>query len=137
MPPLDVRDFEVRDTDPVVRMCRESFEFGVGLKDTHPIEQQVAYFEREVIPNHRVRVARASGLLVGLLASNAESVAQLHVRVGYHRLGIGRMPTQSGQARVAGKLVVVHIRAELGGVCLLREPGVQGGPARLRAVLAA
>ena len=87
---LTIEDFQVSDLDALVRMWREAFEYGVGIIDPNPLEDQVAYFEREVRPNNRVRIAREVGYLVGFLASNAESVAQLHVRVGHHRRGIGR-----------------------------------------------
>lgn len=90
MPALNVQDFRTADMDAVVRMWREAFEFGVGLTDPHPLDEQIAYFEREVRPFHRVRVARASGLVVGFIASNRDAVSQLHVRVGHHRQGIGR-----------------------------------------------
>jgi ribosomal protein S18 acetylase RimI-like enzyme len=84
-----IEDFRTSDLDGLVRMWRESFEYGVGITDPHPLEDQTAYFEREVRPNNRVRLAREAGRIVGFLASNAESVAQLHVRVGHHRRGIG------------------------------------------------
>ena len=70
-------------------MWRESFEHGVGITDPHPLDEQVAYFEREVHPHNRVRLAKDAERIIGFLASNAESVAQLHVRVGHHRRGIG------------------------------------------------
>jgi ribosomal protein S18 acetylase RimI-like enzyme len=90
MPAISVEDFRSSELDPLVRMWRESFEFGVGITDPNPLQDQLAYFEREVRPNHRVRLARETGCIVGFLASNAESGAQLHVRVGYLRRGIGR-----------------------------------------------
>jgi ribosomal protein S18 acetylase RimI-like enzyme len=85
----EVEDFRAADLDTLVRMWRESFEYGVGITDPHPLDEQVAYFEREVRPTNLVRVAKNSGLVVGFMASTAESVAQLHVRVSYHRRGIG------------------------------------------------
>jgi ribosomal protein S18 acetylase RimI-like enzyme len=73
----------------LVRMWRESFEFGVGIIDPHSIAEQVAYFEAEVLPKNSVRLALSAGQLVGFVAASRESIAQLHVRVGFHRLGIG------------------------------------------------
>ena len=89
MPTVIVEDFQPDDLQPLAKMWRESFEYGVGIVDPHPIEAQIAYFEKEVRPNNRVRLAKQDGLIVGFLASNPESVAQLYVRVGHHRLGIG------------------------------------------------
>jgi ribosomal protein S18 acetylase RimI-like enzyme len=88
----------------LVRMWRQSFEFGVGIGDPHPLAEQVAYFEREVLPNHTVRLALSSGQLVGFVAANAESVAQLHVRVGFHRLGIGSQLLRWAKDQSAGSL---------------------------------
>jgi len=75
--------------DDLVRMWRKSFEFGVGITDPHPLAEQVAYFEREVLAKNEVRVAFRDGRLVGFVAASPDSVTQLHVRVGFHRLGIG------------------------------------------------
>jgi len=74
---------------PLVDMWRASFEFGVGIVDPHPIEGQRSYFTGEVLPRNDVTVALRGGEIVGFLASSRESVAQLYVRVGCHRQGIG------------------------------------------------
>jgi len=89
MSSVRVEDFRPADLEPLVHMWRQSFEYGVGIVDPHPIEEQIAYFEREVRPRSRVRVAKEAGLIVGFLAANSESVAQLYVRAGHHRRGIG------------------------------------------------
>jgi ribosomal protein S18 acetylase RimI-like enzyme len=86
---IRVEDFESADLEPMVRMWRESFEYGVGVVDPHSIEEQIVYFEREVRPKNRVRVARDGDVIVGVMAASEESVAQLYVRVGHHRRGIG------------------------------------------------
>lgn len=99
-----VTDYRAEDLDALVRLWRESFEHGVGVADPHPLGEQVAYFEREVRPNHRVRVAREAGRIVGFVASNAESVGQLYVRVGHHRRGIGRHLLDLAKASSVGTL---------------------------------
>lgn len=102
---VDIEDFRPSDLNALVRMWRESFEHGVGITDPNPLEDQVAYFELEVRQkNHRVRVAREAERIVGFLASNAESVAQLHVRVGHHRRGIGRHLLDLAKLDSAGTL---------------------------------
>lgn len=103
-PMILIEDFQSDDMQPLARMWRESFEHGVGIVDPHPLEAQIAHFEREVRPHHRVRVARRDGLIVGFLASNAESVSQLYVRVGHHRLGIGRRLLDIAKAGSQGSL---------------------------------
>jgi ribosomal protein S18 acetylase RimI-like enzyme len=105
MPAVLIEDFQARDTDALVRMWRESFEHGVGIVDPNPIEAQVAYFNDEVLPGHRVRVARSGeGRIVGFIAANGESVAQLHVRVAHIRQGIGRLLLDLAKAESTGSL---------------------------------
>lgn len=99
-----IEDFRTSDLDALVRMWRESFEYGVGITDPHSLEDRVTYFEREVLPNNRVRLAKEAGRIVGFLASNTESVAQLHVRVGHHRRGIGTHLLDLAKANAAGTL---------------------------------
>jgi ribosomal protein S18 acetylase RimI-like enzyme len=70
-------------------MWRESFEHGVGIVDPHPVEEQARYLETIVLPRNAVRVAFLDGRMVGFVAASPSSIAQLHVRVGYHRRGIG------------------------------------------------
>ena len=88
----------------LVRMWREAFEFGVGIVDPNPLEAQVAYFNTEVLPKNRVRLAHVNGELAGFVAASAESVAQLHVRVGLHRRGIGSEMLSWAKSQSIGSL---------------------------------
>lgn len=89
---------------PLVDMWRASFEHGVGVVDPHPIAQQRDYFASTVLPGHEVAVALLDDEVVGFVASNRESVSQLHVRVGHHRQGIGSLLLDLAKARSAGSL---------------------------------
>jgi ribosomal protein S18 acetylase RimI-like enzyme len=75
--------------DALVPMWRESFEHGVGIVDSNPIEGQRAYLIERVLPEHDVTVVLEGERIVGVLASNAGSVGMLYVRVGCHGCGIG------------------------------------------------
>ena len=86
---LRIAEFEPQHGRTLVEMWRASFEHGVGVKDPHPIDEQLAYFHAKVLPCNRVRLAWQGETLVGFVASNRESVAQLYVRVDRHRQGIG------------------------------------------------
>lgn len=88
----------------MVRMWRESFEFGVGITDSNPIESQIEYFWNEIAPTNRVRVARLAGHTVGVLASNSESVNLLYVRIGFHRRAIGKQLLAMAKAESCGSL---------------------------------
>ena len=88
----------------LVHMWRESFEFGVGITDPHPLAEQAAYFETEVLPKNNVRLALAAGQLVAFVAASGESVSQLHVRVGFHRQGIGSQLINWAKSQSIGSL---------------------------------
>jgi ribosomal protein S18 acetylase RimI-like enzyme len=85
-----IEDFSPGDRNPLVQMWRQSFEAAVGIVDPHPIEEQIDYFDRNVLAKNRVRAVKDAGLIVGFMASTRESVSQLYVRVGHQRRGIGR-----------------------------------------------
>ena len=90
--------------DALVPMWRESFEYGVGIVDPHPIEQQRAHLLQRVLPDHRVVVALEDERIVGFVASNAESISQLFVRVGCHGRGIGSALLGVAKKSSAGSL---------------------------------
>lgn len=90
--------------DALVPMWREAFEHGVGIVDPNPMERQRTYLIERVLPEHDVTVVLEGECIVGFLASNAESVSQLHVRVGCHGRGIGRALLHRAMAASAGSL---------------------------------
>jgi GNAT superfamily N-acetyltransferase len=110
---LAVADYSPEHGDELVRMWRASFEHGVGIKDPHPLEGQLAYLREQVLPKHRVRIAWQGNTLVGFLASNHESVAQLYVRLGHHRRGIGSYLLSLAKRDSAGSLCLFTFQQNL------------------------
>jgi GNAT superfamily N-acetyltransferase len=102
--PVSLEEFKPADAGELVSMWRESFEHGVGIVDPHPIEEQERYLLEEVIPKNDVRVARLDGRIVGFVAATPESVAQLYVRKGFHRRGIGTRLLDWAKSRSNGSL---------------------------------
>lgn len=102
--PVELVEYTAVHQDALVRLWRTSFEFGVGVVDPHGISEQAAFFEAEVRPTNSVRLALAEGQLVGFVAASDESVAQLHVRVGLHRRGIGSQLLDWAKAQSGGSL---------------------------------
>jgi ribosomal protein S18 acetylase RimI-like enzyme len=102
--PPDLVDYDASYLDALVRLWREAFEFGVGVTDPHPLAEQRDYFLAEVLPAHRVTLALLPSGLAGFVAASAESVAQLHVKVGLHRQGIGSLLLDHAKARSSGSL---------------------------------
>jgi ribosomal protein S18 acetylase RimI-like enzyme len=101
---MNFRRFEPEDFDELLPMWRECFEAGVGITDPNPLTEQAKYFWTEVAPKHQIQVAYLGGQLVGFVAASAESVSQLHVRVGHHRRGIGSQLLDWAKKRSAGHL---------------------------------
>jgi GNAT superfamily N-acetyltransferase len=117
---IQVEEFNQHEVRPLVRMWRESFEYGVGITDANPIEAQIDYFWKEIAPTNRVRVARLGGQTVGVLASNSESVNLLYVRVGFHRQGIGKQLLELAKAGSCGNLWL-YTFARNKGACTFYE----------------
>ena len=101
---VDVVDFDTPWTDEVVRLWRQSFEFGVGVVDPNPIEGQRDAFVTSVVPNNSVRIALLDGAPVGFIAATKESITHLYVRVGNHRCGIGTLLLDWAKTQSHGKL---------------------------------
>jgi ribosomal protein S18 acetylase RimI-like enzyme len=87
--PVSVVEFDATRVDDLVAMWRASFERGVGIVDPHSIVEQREYFLRQVLPHNEVRLALSGTELLGFVAASTRSVAQLYVRVGFQRRGIG------------------------------------------------
>ncbi len=104
MHPATLTAYDDARLDELVSMWRESFEAGVGVIDPHPIAEQRAYLLTEVLPRNDVRLAMLDGRLVGFVAASPASVAQLYVRVGFHRQGIGTTLLAWAMAQSAGSL---------------------------------
>jgi len=101
---VELGDFDARRLDELIPMWRESVEAGVGIVDPHPLSEQRQYFLDSVLPNYGVRLALLDGQLVGFVAACPESVAQLYVRVGCQRRGIGTRMLDWAKHQSAGSL---------------------------------
>ena len=88
----------------LVPMWRASFEAAVGVVDPHPLAGQQQYFLDEVLPQNTVRLAILDHRLVGFVAASEESIAQLYVRVGFQRRGLGRQLLEWAKAQSSGSL---------------------------------
>ena len=126
---VTITPFEPHMLTELVPMWRECFEHGVGVKDPHSIAEQAQYFQDKVLPEAAVTVAVLDGRLVGFVACNAESVTQLHVRVGHHRQRIGTQLLNLAKAQSSGSLWlytfarnrVARCFYEHNGFCIIAE----------------
>lgn len=101
---VNLIEFDMDRLEELVAMWRACFESGVGVKDPHPIEDQRAAFLTDILPKYPVRMAMLDEQLEGFVAASSESVCQLHVRVGCHRLGIGTKLLDWAKSRSSGSL---------------------------------
>jgi ribosomal protein S18 acetylase RimI-like enzyme len=100
----DLIAYDAAWLDELVGMWRESFEAAVGVCDPHSLDEQKQYFLNEVLPRHGVRLAILDGQLVGFVAASSDSVAQLYVRVGFQRSGIGSQLLSWTKTQSSGSL---------------------------------
>jgi len=102
--PVALVDYDPARLDDLVPMWRASFEQGVGIVDPHPLAEQRDYFLTRVLPRCDVKLAVRGDELVGFVAANHESVAQLYVRIGCQRQRIGTRMLDWAKSRSTGSL---------------------------------
>jgi ribosomal protein S18 acetylase RimI-like enzyme len=115
-----IEAFQAEHAAELVPMWRESFEFGVGVTDPHPLEEQERYLFATVVPNNVIRVARLENQIVGFVAASSTSIAQLYVRRGFHRRGIGSQLLAWAKAQSVGTLWL-YTFARNTGACAFYE----------------
>ena len=99
-----IEAFRPEHTDELLLMWRESFEHGVGVVDPHPLAEQRNYLLDAVVPHNTTCVAILEGRIVGFVAATPSSIAQLYVRNGFHRRGIGALLLTWAKERSNGSL---------------------------------
>lgn len=122
---VELVGFELHRLDELVPMWRASFEAAVGVTDPHPLAEQRQYFLETVLPHHEVRLALdpADGRLLGFVAASRESVAQLFVRIGEQRRGIGRAMLDWAKAQSAGCLWLYTFARNTGARAFYQREG--------------
>lgn len=103
---VDIAPYERRYESELVSLWRASFEFGVGIRDPHPLVEQIQYFRDQVLPVCEVRVALDQGRLCGFVASTRDRVVQLYVDVHLHRRGVGTAMINWAKGQSSGCLHV-------------------------------
>ena len=103
-PQLTLIEFDHARLDDLVLMWRAALQAAVEISDPHPFDEHRRYVLTEVLPHNSVRLAMLGDRLVGFVAATPESVAQLHVRVGYWRRGIGSRLLAWAKAQSSGRL---------------------------------
>ena len=101
---MHVEAFKHADALPLVHMWRASFEFGVGIKDNHPIEAQLAFLHEQLVPKNTICVAKQGDHIIGFCAFTAESISALYVRVASIGQGIGSHLLRLAQEQSSGSL---------------------------------
>ena len=116
-------EFHPSQTDDLIAMWRASFEAAVGVVDPHSLAEQREHFLTRILPSNDVRVALLSGQLVGFIAASHESVAQLYVRAGYQRRGIGTQLLDWAKGQSGGSLWLYAFARNLGARAFYEHSG--------------
>ena len=111
----------------LVAMWRASFEAGVGITDPHPLVEQQQYFLNAVLPRNTVRLAMLNNRLVGFVAASQESIAQLYVRVGAQRRGIGTQLLAWAKSQSDGSLWLHTFARNAGARAFYEKHGFVAG----------
>lgn len=101
-----IRPYASEYLGALVPMWRRSFEYGVGVTDPNPLDEQRAYFLEQVLPHNEVRVALLGAELVGFIAASSSEIAQLYVNPDYHGRGIGSGLLRWAQQNSTGRLTL-------------------------------
>jgi ribosomal protein S18 acetylase RimI-like enzyme len=103
-PTLGFAEYAPDHLDGVIQLWRDAFEHGVGVHDPNPLSVQREHFVSRILPTHQVTLALLGSELAGFIAHSAETVAQLHVKVGLHRQGVGSALLDLAKVRSSGSL---------------------------------
>jgi ribosomal protein S18 acetylase RimI-like enzyme len=101
---MQISDFAVAQAHELVVMWRASFEHGVGVIDPHPIEDQLRFFLKEIVPSNKVRVVLEGSSVIAFMASKPEAVSHLYVHVRSIGRGIGSQLLGLAKAESYGRL---------------------------------
>jgi ribosomal protein S18 acetylase RimI-like enzyme len=105
MTPIVIEDFDEASFEDALWIWRSGVEGVVEVIDPDPsIKGLRNWVEAEVLPTHRFRVAKVSQEVVGVLASNSESVCALYIRPDHQRRGIGSALLEVAKKESAGGL---------------------------------
>ncbi len=120
---MQVAQYEPADSLEIVKLWRESFEFGVGIVDPNPIQEQLNFFLSEVVPNSEVTVVKEAGRVVAFMASVPESVCHLYVRVQYLGQGIGSHLLDMAKSKSVGSLWLYTFARNANARCFYERRG--------------
>jgi ribosomal protein S18 acetylase RimI-like enzyme len=101
---MQIAEYEAKYARELVEVWRASFERGVGVTDPYPIEDQLAFLLREVVPNNKVGVVLEESAIVAFMASTPESVSHLYVSAQSIGQGIGSELLGLAKAESCGSL---------------------------------
>jgi len=90
---ISIVDYSSRYGPELVKMWRASFEQGVGIKDPHPLDDQIRALEQKIVLGNRVLIVfdNCKSAVIGFLAYTSDTVSHLYIHVDYQNRGIGSM----------------------------------------------
>ncbi len=120
---MQVAPYEPADALEIVKLWRESFEFGVRIVDPNPVQEQLDFLLNEVVPNSEVAVVKDAGRVVAFMASVPESVCHLYVSVRHLGQGIGSHLLGLAKAKSIGSLWLYTFARNSNARCFYERHG--------------
>ncbi|MBV9209371.1 MAG: GNAT family N-acetyltransferase [Acidobacteria bacterium] len=113
VPEIKIVDYAPEYGREVVAMWRESFERAVGVRDPHPVEEQLRYLDEKVALENRLALVldKNSSAVIGMMAFTPETIAQLYVHVGHQQRGIGSLLLDMAKENSSGRLRLFTFKA--------------------------
>jgi len=100
-----IEEYDQESFDQALWIWRRGVEGVVEVIDPDPSIQGLRnWVVSEVLPAHKLRVAKVSNEVVGVLASNSESVTALYIRPDHQHKGIGSALLALAKKDSAGSL---------------------------------
>jgi len=102
--PLQITPYRPEFRERLVDLWRASFVHGVGRPVPNPRDDQMRFFDEQLLVETRVMLALQDDALVGFGAFTPEAVMQLYVHVGHLGRGIGTQLLDHAKATSTGTL---------------------------------
>lgn len=100
-----IEDVDHVSLEDALWIWRRGVEGIVEVVDPDPsISGLKNWVEAEILPSHKLRVAKISNRVVGVLASNADSISALYIRPEHRNTGVGSALLEVAKMESGGSL---------------------------------
>ncbi len=101
---IEIKNYSIDLEFELVSLWRESFEYGVGIKDWHPIADQINFFRNHILPCNQVKVVFENDIMLGFIAFTETEIAALYIDPKRLNMGIGTQLLEIAKQNSNGQL---------------------------------